>query len=245
MCWRSTRSARRRQIITPPTGLIVFFLFLSLLGIALDYYLLTARRPFLVSGLLCMAAVLLGGVLLAVGPRVAGLILAGIGTLGGLLSLVGEYVQHIYRLVQNAPFYELHGLGAPSRADRCGVLATGTAAGNGVYSRAPSVRCAQSVAVHCARPTAGTQGEPAAAAAWAYDRPDSSTMSYRMASGHHAQTRRPQARRFLDRGAPQQHVVVCAAARQPLAASNRNRLSRYIAHHVLDIEPRRVLTRRL
>ena len=46
----------------------------------------------------------------------AGLILAGIGALGGVLSLIGEYVQHIYRLVQNAPFYELQDLGAASLA---------------------------------------------------------------------------------------------------------------------------------
>jgi glycosyltransferase involved in cell wall biosynthesis len=86
--------------------------FLSLLGIALDYYLLTARRPFLVSGLVCMAIVLFGGALLTLGPHLAGFVIAAIGALGGLLSLIGEYVQHIYRLVQNAPFYELQDLPA-------------------------------------------------------------------------------------------------------------------------------------
>jgi glycosyltransferase involved in cell wall biosynthesis len=87
--------------------------FLSLLGIALDYYLLTARRPFLLSGLLCAATLLIGVALIAVGPRLAGLIVAGIGSLGGLLSLIGEYVQHLYRLAQNAPFYELQDLATP------------------------------------------------------------------------------------------------------------------------------------
>lgn len=85
--------------------------FLSLLGIALDYYLLTAQRPFLLSGLFCVGALLSGLAMVALGPRVPGLIVAGIGALGGLLSLIGEYVQHLYRLAQNAPFYELQDLG--------------------------------------------------------------------------------------------------------------------------------------
>jgi glycosyltransferase involved in cell wall biosynthesis len=95
--------------------------FLSLLGIAVDYYLLTARRPFLVSGLVCVATVLLGSALLALGPHIAGLIVVGIGALGGVLSLIGEYVQHIYRLVQNAPFYELQDRSA-SRVAPLGAL---------------------------------------------------------------------------------------------------------------------------
>lgn len=108
----------RHQPKTEPGG----HSFLTLLGIALDYYLLTARRPFLISGLACVVTALLGAVLLIIGPHLAGLLLAGIGALGGLLSLIGEYVQHIYRLIQNAPFYELQDLGAPSPAPTAAVL---------------------------------------------------------------------------------------------------------------------------
>lgn len=47
---------------------------MTLLDIALDYYMLTARRPFLVSGLVSAAAVPLGLVMLLFGPRLPGLI---------------------------------------------------------------------------------------------------------------------------------------------------------------------------
>ena len=102
--------------------------FLTLLGIALDYYLLTARRPFLISGLLSGIAVLLGVILLIVQPRMADLLIVGFAALGALLSLIGEYVQHIYRLAQNAPFYELQDLEAapivPDGGTRAGATAS-------------------------------------------------------------------------------------------------------------------------
>jgi glycosyltransferase involved in cell wall biosynthesis len=88
--------------------------FLTLLGIAFDFYLLTARRPFLVAGLLSVAGALAGaGVLAAALLRggavlaLTGAILAVAGLLGGLLSLLGEYVQRTYQLGQGLPFYEL------------------------------------------------------------------------------------------------------------------------------------------
>lgn len=88
--------------------------FLTLLGIALDFYMLSARRPFLIGGIasLCLAAT--GSLLLicawiVAAPRLAigALVLIAAGFLGGLLSLVGEYAQRIYQLDQGIPFYEL------------------------------------------------------------------------------------------------------------------------------------------
>ena len=84
--------------------------FLSLLGLALDYYMLTARRPFLISGLVSAAAVVSGLTMLAFGPRLAGLVLTASGLLGGLLSLLGEYCQRLYQLSQGVPFYKLRDL---------------------------------------------------------------------------------------------------------------------------------------
>ncbi len=81
--------------------------FLSLLAISLDYYMLTARRPFLVSGSISVVAVAAGMLMLAVGPRLAGLVVTASGLLGGLLSLIGEYCQRLYQLGQGVPFYEL------------------------------------------------------------------------------------------------------------------------------------------
>jgi glycosyltransferase involved in cell wall biosynthesis len=81
--------------------------FLSLLGIAVDYFLHTVRRPFLVSGLTSGVVGLLGLGLLVAGPRLPGLMLLGFGGLGVLVSLVGEYVQRIYQLSQRIPFYKL------------------------------------------------------------------------------------------------------------------------------------------
>jgi len=81
--------------------------FLSLLGIAADYYLLTATRPFLVTGLVSATVVALGGTIVLIGPGSAGLVLAGSGLLGGLASLLGEYCQRIYQLSQGTPFYLL------------------------------------------------------------------------------------------------------------------------------------------
>lgn len=88
--------------------------FLSLLGIALDFYLQTARRPFVVSGVvsvLLVGAGLLAGVATAVAGSVTGLVaalvVAGSGFVGAVVSLVGEYAQRIYQLEQGLPFYEL------------------------------------------------------------------------------------------------------------------------------------------
>ena len=84
--------------------------FLTLLGIALDYYMLTARRPFLISGLVSAATAVTGVALILVGPRLAGLVLTASGLLGGLLSLLGEYCQRLYQLSQGVPFYKLQDL---------------------------------------------------------------------------------------------------------------------------------------
>jgi hypothetical protein len=81
--------------------------FLSLLGIAMDYYLLTARRPFLVSGLLSGLVVAVAGVAFVLGEGMVGLVLLASGLLGGLLSLIGEYAQRIYQIGQRLPFYQL------------------------------------------------------------------------------------------------------------------------------------------
>lgn len=87
----------------------------SLLGIALDFYLLSARRPFLSTGLIAALALAAGVVSLLVGiiamPRLAlpGLALATAGGLGLVLALIGEYAQRIYQLEQGQPFYELRG----------------------------------------------------------------------------------------------------------------------------------------
>jgi glycosyltransferase involved in cell wall biosynthesis len=81
--------------------------FFTLLAIALDYYMLTARRPFLVSGTLSLVAAVIGAAMLLFGPRLPGLVVAASGLLGGLLSLVGEYCQRLYQLGQGVPFYEL------------------------------------------------------------------------------------------------------------------------------------------
>jgi glycosyltransferase involved in cell wall biosynthesis len=80
---------------------------LSLLGIAMDYYLLTARRPFLVSGLVAAAAALAGALALVAGAGAGGLVTLAAGLVGGLLSVVGEYVQRLYQLGQGLPFYQL------------------------------------------------------------------------------------------------------------------------------------------
>lgn len=86
--------------------------FLTLLGIAADYFLVTARGPFLVSGLVSVAAAITGVLVLVSGPALAGLVLLASGLLGALISLVGEYCQRIYQVVQGRPFYELRDLDA-------------------------------------------------------------------------------------------------------------------------------------
>jgi len=84
--------------------------FLTLLGIAVDYYMLTARRPFIVSGLVAGGATVAGMALLAAGADTRGLVLTCAGLVGGLLSLVGEYCQRLYQLGRGVPFYKLRDL---------------------------------------------------------------------------------------------------------------------------------------
>lgn len=84
--------------------------FLTLLGIALDYYMLTAKRPFLIGGLAAFAWLGLGVLLLLCGRGLAGLVLCTGGGLGLLMSLLGEYGQRLYQLGQNVAFYQLRDL---------------------------------------------------------------------------------------------------------------------------------------
>jgi hypothetical protein len=81
--------------------------FLSLLGIALDYYLVTATRPFLIGALIAAGGFAAGLVLLLTGPRLLGLCIAAFSLLAALLALVGEYAQRLYQLAQGIPFYQL------------------------------------------------------------------------------------------------------------------------------------------
>ena len=88
--------------------------FLTLLGIAFDFYLLTARRPFLVAGLLALLGLLAGISFLAAAAlgggfhaALVGLVLTASSLLGGLVSILGEYVQRSYQIGQGIPFYDL------------------------------------------------------------------------------------------------------------------------------------------
>ncbi|HYC53971.1 MAG TPA: glycosyltransferase family 2 protein [Candidatus Binatia bacterium] len=81
--------------------------FLSLLGIAVDYYMLTAKRPFLVAGLLAGTVAVAGAGAWIAGSAMAGAVLFCCGGLGVLVSLVGEYCQRLYQLAQGIPFYQL------------------------------------------------------------------------------------------------------------------------------------------
>jgi len=107
---RRARSVVEVPVQHKPKGVPGGHSLLSLLGIVMDYYLLTARRPFVVSGVASVLAVVVGVALVVgslgglLGP---GLLLAGAGGFGGLLSLVGEYVQRTYQIGQNLPFYQL------------------------------------------------------------------------------------------------------------------------------------------
>jgi len=84
--------------------------FFSLLAIASDYYMVSARRPFLVSGFLASGAVVAGVIMVAAGLLLAGLIVGVTGVLGAGISLLGEHLHRIYQLVQRRPFYELQRL---------------------------------------------------------------------------------------------------------------------------------------
>jgi hypothetical protein len=79
---------------------------------AADYYLLSARRPFLVAGLVSGAVLVLSPLSVMAGTALAALLFATAGFLGLLLSLVGEYCQRIYQLTQRAPFYKLRDMDA-------------------------------------------------------------------------------------------------------------------------------------
>lgn len=81
--------------------------FMTLSAIAVDYYMVSARRPFLTTGLVAAGASALGALLSIVGPPLCGLILLVGGLLGMALSLVGEYCQRLYQLAQGVPFYQL------------------------------------------------------------------------------------------------------------------------------------------
>ncbi len=79
----------------------------GLMGIALDYFLFSARRPFIVVGVGAVAA---GGMALplawGVSPA-AGVVVACGAFLLGLAALVGDLTQRVYWLRQDLPFYEL------------------------------------------------------------------------------------------------------------------------------------------
>ncbi len=114
MLLRRARSVVEVPIRHRPSSLRLGHTSLTLLGIAADYYLLTARRPFLVSGLLSAAAfgvacAVAAIALLVASPLlgIAALVIASSSLLGGLLSLVGDYVQRVYQLGQGIPFYQL------------------------------------------------------------------------------------------------------------------------------------------
>ena len=123
MLLRRAHSVVEVPIRHRPSSLRLGHTSLTLLGIAADYYLLTARRPFLVSGLLAATALgiaLLLGVcaLVSASPLLglAALVIAASALLGGLLSLVGDYVQRVYQLGQGIPFYQLREEEAPADA---------------------------------------------------------------------------------------------------------------------------------
>lgn len=112
MLLRRARAVAEVSISHTPSSLRLGHSFLTLLGIAADYYLLTARRPFLVAGLVALAATLVGAGVSLAALFAGSLALGGIGVglfasglLGGLLALVGDYVQRVYQLGQGLPFY--------------------------------------------------------------------------------------------------------------------------------------------
>ena len=111
---RRARSVVEVPIQHRPSGAPGGHSFLTLLGIAVDFYLLTARRPFLVAGLASGLALAAGAACLVAGlfgagfhTGLVGLLLAIAGLLGGLVSLLGEYVQRSYQIGQGLPFYDL------------------------------------------------------------------------------------------------------------------------------------------
>lgn len=88
--------------------------FFTLFAVATDYYLLTARRPFLrigvgAGGVGVVGLALLGVGLVAGSPGAAlgGLVLVVGSVLAGLLCLIGEYAQRLYQIGQGISFYQL------------------------------------------------------------------------------------------------------------------------------------------
>lgn len=88
--------------------------FFSLLAIATDFYLVSARRPFLYTGVASVlslaagvVALLAAAVVASVPLALAGLVLACTGGLGATLSLAGQFAQRLYELAQGNPYYEL------------------------------------------------------------------------------------------------------------------------------------------
>lgn len=88
--------------------------FFSLLAIAVDFYLISARRPFLYTGAASFASLAAGVVALAAAwpadsapLALAGLVLAAAGGVGATVSLAGQFTQRLYELAQNRPYYEL------------------------------------------------------------------------------------------------------------------------------------------
>lgn len=102
--------------------------FLSLLGIAVDYYMLTARRPFLFAGLIALATVAVGIGVVMIGYGLAGLVMIVSGVLGLPLCLLGEYCQRLYHLGQGIPFYKLRDLDEEERHPRTTVASDATSA---------------------------------------------------------------------------------------------------------------------
>jgi len=88
--------------------------FLSLLGMAFDYFMLTAGRPFLVVGAVATVAAV-GGTVAVLGGlhagrsalALAGIFLASTGALGMAIALIGEYAQRGYRRGDSEPLYRL------------------------------------------------------------------------------------------------------------------------------------------
>jgi len=98
--------------------------FLSLFAIAADFALYSARRPFLIAGLISSGAACGGFVLLVtwlLGARpwigVMGILLLATGFLGAMIALCGEYMQRLYQLSQGARFYEIDDVPVP-QSDR-------------------------------------------------------------------------------------------------------------------------------
>lgn len=100
--------------------------FLSLLGIAVDYFLFTTRRPFLITGLTSLAVMLTGVPYLALAATLPGTLMVCTGLLGLVMSLVGEYCQRLYQLAQGQPFYKIRTPPPEEGAVAEGAAAAGT-----------------------------------------------------------------------------------------------------------------------